>query len=205
MCEHVGHVGDEGVTGVNFTRNCVRQYIYSFIKFNLFIYYFFSSSMDVFGIYIPDHALSNFELYNYVRRLEIPDFRGVFMSNTLPSRPHNSECGIVNFGPSNTIGTHWVCYWKKGQDRIYFDSYGQITPHEIQIYLKTKGEGRSIKRNTDIVQSFNSNICGHLCLFVLKALSKGWTFQKVLTTLNGYSQDHWNAATPSKRLRTTES
>ena len=42
-------------------------------------------------------------------------------------------------------------------DRIYFDSYGQITPVEIQRYLKINSEfdhrKEVIPRNTDIVQA----------------------------------------------------
>ena len=62
-------------------------------------------------------------------------------------------------------------------DRIYFDSYGQITPVEIQWYLKTDSEfdrdKEIIQRNTDIVQAANTSVCGHLCLFVLKSLTSG--------------------------------
>ena len=81
---------------------------------------------------------------------------------------------------------------KKGLNRIYFDSFGQITPIEIQNYLKTNKEKgvAVIQRNTDIVQSINTNICGHLCLFVLKALTSGWSFQEVLNHLNGYSRSN---------------
>ena len=61
----------------------------------------------------------------------------------------------------------------------------------IQTYLKTKSESGvgDIQRNTDVVQAINTSICGHLCLFVLKALAgEHWSFQQVLNTLNnGYS------------------
>ena len=57
----------------------------------------------------------------------------------------------------------------------------------IQKYLKTKEEFRLnknvIQRNTDIVQSINSCICGQLCLFVLKALSERWLYQDILNVL----------------------
>ena len=99
------------------------------------------------------------------------------------------ECGIVNLNTSGQRGSHWVCYHKNGLNRIYFDSYGQITPIEIQNYLKRRKEQGLgvIQRNTDIVQPINTHICGHLCLFVLKALSSGWSFQQVLNRLNGYT------------------
>ena len=138
--------------------------------------------MDVFGIFIPDKSLTNYDLLEYVKQLKIPHFRGVFMRDTLPKKPRKKECGIVNFNTSAQLGTHWVCYYKNGSNRIYFDSFGQITLIEIQDYLKTKSErGKQvIQRNTDIVQHLNTNLCGHLCLFVLKALTKQQSFQQVL-------------------------
>ena len=148
--------------------------------------------MDVFGTFVPNKILTNIDLIEYAQKLDIPHFRGVFMRDTLPKKPHKEECGIVNLNTSAESGSHWVCYYKKGSNRIYFDSFGQITPSEIQVYLKTKqelGVVGVIQRNTDIVQPINTHICGHLCLFVLKALaSKHWAFQQVLNYLhNGYS------------------
>ena len=152
--------------------------------------------MNVFGVHIPDKTLTNFDLSEYATKLDIPFFRGIFSRDTLPkSRPHKIECGIVNLNTSKEKGSHWVCYYKNGSLRVHFDSFGQITPLEIQNYLKKPSEKRFgvIQRNTDIVQPFNTHICGHLCLFVLKALaSKHWTFQQVLNKLNnGYSQSNW--------------
>ena len=144
--------------------------------------------MDVFGTFINNKVLTNFDLIEYSKILKINKFRGVFMRDTLPWKPHREECGIVNLNTSKEKGSHWTCYYKKGNIRIYFDSFGQITPIEIQDYLKSNEERGIgvIQRNTDIVQPFNSVICGHLCLFVLKALSKGWSFQQVLNYLNGH-------------------
>ena len=145
--------------------------------------------MDVFGITIPDKALTNLELIDYANKLNISNCRGIFMRDTLPKIPHKIECGIVNFNTSQEPGSHWVCYSKNEDDRIYFDSYGQVTPFEIQNYLKKKNERGIgvIQRNTDIVQH-KANICGHLCLFVLKALTgEHLTFQQTLNKLNGYT------------------
>ena len=141
--------------------------------------------MDVYGVQIPNKPLTNFELLDYVQQLKIPNFRGVFMRDTLPHSPHENECGIVNFNTSKQTGSHWVCYFKKGNERIYFDSYGQVCLFEIQIYLKKPSEidKQVIQRNTDIVQKPNTNICGHLCLYVLKSLNNGMTFRDVLNRL----------------------
>ena len=102
---------------------------------------------------------------NYVRKLGI-QFGEVFMRDTLPKKPWCRECGIVNFNTSKEPGSHWVCYYKNGSDCLYFDSFGQITPIEIQNYLKTRKQFESdeaaIQRNTDIVQHINTHVCGHL-------------------------------------------
>ena len=49
-----------------------------------------------------------------------------------------------------------------------------------------------IERNTDIVQHTNTHVCGHLCLFVLRSLTREHQlFQDVLneltTTDDGYT------------------
>ena len=153
--------------------------------------------MKVFGLNIPEtKGLTNIELESYAKKLGINNFRGVFMRDTLPQRPFHQECGIVNLNTSKEAGSHWVCYTKddKKNTRIYFDSFGQITPIEIQKYLKTRKEFESgkavIQRNTDIVQHVNTHVCGHLCLFVLTSLMREHlSFQDVLNQLNyGYTQ-----------------
>ena len=124
--------------------------------------------MNVYGLEIPDKPLTNFELLDYVKQLDIPNFRGVSMRESLPSLPHSKECGIVNFNTSAESGSHWVSYHKDRKERIYFDSYGQITLNEMQKYLKTDtGKDKQvIQRNTDIVQTLGTNIFGHLSLYV---------------------------------------
>ena len=146
--------------------------------------------MRAFNVTIPNHhPLTNYDIWRYARELGISSLRTVCMLDDLPSKAYknNNECGIVNLNKTGEKGSHWVAYWKSGKQRIYFDSFGQITPMEIQKYLKTREEFRLnknvIQRNTDIVQPINSSICGHLCLFVLKALSEGWSYQDILNTL----------------------
>ena len=154
--------------------------------------------MKVYGLEISSSkGLTNFDLMKFAKELKIEDFRGVFMRDSLPKQVNTRECGIVNFNTSKEPGTHWVCYFKDGNTRIYFDSFGQITLEEIQKYLKTKREYESekgvIQRNTDIVQRVNTHVCGHLCLFVLASLTrKHLNFQTTLNVLiDGYTQGDW--------------
>ena len=152
--------------------------------------------MDVYGIKIPDKGLTNFELLDYVQKLKIPNFRGVFMRDTLPTTPWENESGIVNFNTSKQPGSHWVCYYKKRNERIYFDSFGQISLYELQNYLKRTSEKdqQVIQRNTDVVQDPDTKICGHLCLFVLKSLNNGMTFRDVLNKLTSGRGIKWSSS-----------
>ena len=133
--------------------------------------------MRVFNLEFPDKPLTKFELSVYARELGIPHFRCVFMGDPLLRQQHSVECGIVNLDTSTQFGRHWVCYYQIKGNRIYFDSFGQITAVEIQRCIKTGTEfasGREvIQRNTDIVQATNTRVCGHLCLFALKSLANG--------------------------------
>ena len=132
-------------------------------------------------------GLSNFDILKIAKHLEIPNFKGVFTRDQLPEKIGNRESGIVNFNTSEEPGSHWVAYFQDGSKKIYFDSFGQVIPTEIQKYLKTKDEYRNnlpvIERNTDVVQEPNTVICGHLCLYVLDNLSKGVNFQEIINTL----------------------
>ena len=117
------------------------------------------------------------------------------MRDELPKIAKPSECGVMNLNTHDQAGSHWVCYMKRDRTRIYFDSFGQITPLEIQKYLKTKLELQNgtpaIARNTGIIQRPNTNVCGHLCLFVLVLLMREHlTYQEVLEKLTDlYLQD----------------
>ena len=132
--------------------------------------------MDVFGVYIPYKPLTNVELLNFANKLQIP-LRGVYMRDSLPKSPYKNENGIVNFNKLSESGSHWVAYHKKGNVKIYFDSYGGAVLQEVRNYLKSP-----IYRNTDIVQG-NTPFCGHLCLYVLKSLHSGNTFRDTLNSL----------------------
>ena len=132
-------------------------------------------------------GLSNVDILELAKYLKIPHFRGVFTRDALPNKPLENESGIVNLCTAEGPGTHWVAYFKNGKKRVYFDSFGQITPIEIQKYLKTPSEFKNnsmiIERNTDIVQKPNTNVCGHLCVYVVDSLSKGASFQTIINSL----------------------
>ena len=127
------------------------------------------------NLILPNKPLSNFELEDAAKKLKIPCFRGVLLLDTLPKKLNNRVCGMVNFDKSGGSGTHWVAWYKNVKTKIYFDSYGVRPPIEVIQYL-----GKLISYNTNQVQPTGWVFCGHVCLYVLKELSAGHEFQKVL-------------------------
>lgn len=107
--------------------------------------------------------------------MKIRNFRGVFMRDELKKmKPRINDCGIFNLNTSKEPGSHWVCWFKRGNERIYFDSYGLVPPQELVDYL-----GTPILRNTEQLQNFNQTNCGEFCLYVLKRLTDGDDFKNI--------------------------
>src|SRR5271156_2532194 len=116
------------------------------------------------------------ELIKMVNDLGIKNFRGCYMRNTLEDRPLQYECGIINFqGEMEGNGTHWTAWFKKGETKIFFDSFGTNPPDELQKYL-----GKEILSGTFQIQQINSDICGELSILVLYLLDNGCSFEDII-------------------------
>lgn len=150
-------------------------------------------SISIENVVLPNKPLSNLELIDAVKCLKIPNFKGVFMRNELVGHLKKNECGILNlddndnlndqYGTSTGGGTHWVCWWKMGKTKYYFDSYGVQPPMELIEYLGGCTEGAATSwcdYNTKQIQRAGTVICGHLCLYVLKKLSDGESLQNII-------------------------
>ena len=117
------------------------------------------------------------DVEHYAKLLKIKNFRGVFMRDTLPSSPNKTECSIINLDSIFSSGSHWTCYYKDGSNAIYFDSFGDAKPPiELVNYLNID----NLQYNTDSIQQYDDPpICGHLCLEVLRRLSKGQSWKQI--------------------------
>ena len=116
------------------------------------------------------------DLNKMVNDLNIKNFRGCFMRDTLPDSPLNNECGIINF--QSTVdgnGSHWSAYFKKGDSKIFFDSFGTNPPDELVKYL-----GNGILSSIFQIQKINSDICGELSILVLYLLDRGHNFENII-------------------------
>ena len=88
--------------------------------------------ISVEGLVIPNKALTNLEILDAVRKLEIPRFRGVFLRDNLPVEPKRMECGVLNLDDTSGNGTHWVAWYADNGKNYYFDSYGIQPPTELK-------------------------------------------------------------------------
>ena len=57
--------------------------------------------------------LNNFDLLNWVKKLGIKHFRGIYSRDALPDRIKRNEVGIINLDSQIGPGTHWVAYRNK--------------------------------------------------------------------------------------------
>ena len=79
---------------------------------------------------------TNSELLTMADKLGLTDFRGVFMADELKGlKSQKNECGIANFMQSSQKGSHWVAWYKSGDKKYYFDSYGADILPQLKAYL----------------------------------------------------------------------
>ena len=84
--------------------------------------------------------LINIDLLNWVKKLGIKHFRGIYSRDALPPKMLKNEVGIINLDSQIGPGTHWVAYRNGDKHAEYFDSFGLIMPNEVMNYLGTSGK-----------------------------------------------------------------
>ena len=129
------------------------------------------------------NGTTNQELLQEAERLKLHNFRGVFMIDELIKlKPLRHECGIVNLEPSSKGGSHWVCWWIKGDEKYFFDSFGAPPDKRILKYMK-KIDKNKILFSTYQIQNFNDTVCGQWCLFVLNRLNLGQDYMDIIAEI----------------------
>ena len=115
--------------------------------------------------------MSNLDLLNWVKKLGIKHFRGIYSKDVLPDRIKRNEVGIINLDSQIGPGTHWVVYRNNKNGSEYFDSFGLIMPNEVMKYLMISG--KQIFYSGDEIQERDSVLCGYWCLYYLLERQKG--------------------------------
>ena len=135
--------------------------------------------------------LSNFDLMDWVKKLGIKHFRGIYSRDGLP-RKIRKECGIINLDDMQGPGTHWVCYrnidggsaspqnppdaWINVVE--YFDPFGLIMPNEALKYFRTAN--KPVVYSMDEIQNRNTVLCGYWCLYYLFERQRGKSILEVI-------------------------
>jgi len=132
--------------------------------------------IQVENIVHPNKLLSNFEIKDAVKKIGLKNFHGVFLRDTLPKKPNQNECAILNLDDTSGDGTHWVAWFKRGDKKWYFDSFGLPPPNELNNYLG------DVFYPTEQIQPRQEVFCGHLFLFVLKEMQKGNGLEEIINT-----------------------
>ena len=121
--------------------------------------------------------LSNFDLMEWVKKLGIKHFRGIYSRDKLPNKI-KKECGIINLDDMTGPGTHWVCYRNINNVVEYFDPFGLIMPNEALEYFNTSG--KRIVYSIDEIQNRSTVLCGYWCLYFLFERQRGTSFLDVI-------------------------
>ena len=126
--------------------------------------------------------LSNYDLLNWVKKLGIKHFRGVYSRDALPIKILKNEVGIINLDSQIGPGTHWVAYRNGKNGAEYFDSFGLIMPNEVMKYLMTSG--KKIYYSGDEIQERDSVLCGYWALYYLLERQIGIPMLSVIHNAN---------------------
>lgn len=123
---------------------------------------------------------TNIELEEIAEKLKIKNFKGVIFIDELKNmKPMKNECGIIGSRSSKSIlDMHWTCYYKQGNKKYYFDSFGLAPDYRLINYLK-----KPILYNTFQLQQYNESNCGHWCLYILNRLNKGEDFKSIILSI----------------------
>ena len=127
---------------------------------------------------VKNSTLTNIEVDNYAKKLKLKYYIPHRMRDELVGKPKANECGIINTNVSSGKGFHYVCYFKKGNSKIYFDSFGMKPLIQIRKYL-----GKNILYSTFRIQKLEDTNCGQLALYVLYRLNQGKDFKDIIFEL----------------------
>ena len=116
---------------------------------------------------VKNVTLTNLEIDDYTKKLKLKHYISHRMRDELIGKPKTNECGVINTDISSGKGFHYVCYFKKGNSKIYFDSFGLKPLIEIQRYL-----GKNILYSTFRIQKLEDTNCGKYSLYVLYRLNQ---------------------------------
>ena len=131
------------------------------------------SSVDIFRI-LEDCAITRKHFVN------------VFAHDQLPSYNIRKRKWIIvcNASPSSSRGTHWFLLFKENDTIELIDSLGaNPTTYNLVPFLKSQNTDQCVY-NSMRLQSLQSKVCGHYCLFFAFWRCMGYTLEDILQIFN---------------------
>lgn len=112
-------------------------------------------------------------------------YAGCFPSDALRLPGKYPSAAVVNLDTSDEPGSHWVAIYMKSPSSVYyFDSYGMHPVENVESILQNFPH-RTV--NDCLVQSVNSSVCGHYCIFFLVHCCLGYSYEKIMSTLMSHN------------------
>lgn len=106
---------------------------------------------------------------------------GCFASDSIKVPSKFPAALVVNLDRSDQPGSHWTAiYVKSPSTAYYFDSFGLAPIAEIDNFLKRYVHCTS---NTCLIQSFDSSVCGHYCIFFIYFCCRGFSYERIISIL----------------------
>src|SRR5882757_5972685 len=99
-------------------------------------------------------------------------FEGVFASDQIPKFCEQPAALVCNLDPHNRPGSHWVAMYINNGVGEYFDSYG-LAPIDVNFVNFLNNNCTSWNYNKIELQAFNSEVCGHYCIWFLSERARG--------------------------------
>ena len=122
-----------------------------------------------------------------------PYFQGVFPSDQLPlSISHYPAAVVANVDPKGQPGSHWCAfYFTKDRKGEFFDSYG-LQPKDYTFAFQDflTQNSRTWTYNKKHLQSIDSNVCGHYCLYFLIHRCRNLTMKHIVARFKGHLQQN---------------
>ena len=110
-------------------------------------------------------------------------FQGVYPSDKLPTSVSSYPALFVaNVDTSKKPGSHWVTfYFSKEREGEFFDSYGLPPTSYTGTFTRfLKNNSCSWTFNTLTLQSINSKVCGHYCLYFALFRCRGVSMKTIV-------------------------
>ena len=116
------------------------------------------------------------------------DFLGVFPADRIPTVVNGGKrpaAYVVTIDTSDKPGKHWIAFWhRRGGEAEYFDSYGLPLENYTDVYKHLPQTTKIVASNNKCLQSYESVLCGHYCIFFLAFRSAGYSMTTITNLID---------------------